>query len=222
VAAGANALSIAVPSDAVPGTTYARFRLSTAGGLPFDGTAADGEVEDYVAHVLGHDFGDAPDSYRSLFASNGPRHADMGPMLGSTRDIESNAASPLKGIGDDLDPLGGPDDEDGVVLAPFTIGLSTTISVTAASAGKLDAFVDWNRDGDFADPGETVLSSAPVVAGVNALAIPVPASATLGPTYAAFDSAQRAGFPSMEPPTARHNPVVIPLAGCPESHARRK
>ena len=36
-----------MPTWAVPGNTYARFRLSTAGDLGVGGLAADGEVEDY-------------------------------------------------------------------------------------------------------------------------------------------------------------------------------
>ena len=45
--AGVNSLSFAVPATP-PDVTYARFRLSTVGGLSFDGPAPDGEVEDYA------------------------------------------------------------------------------------------------------------------------------------------------------------------------------
>jgi len=44
---GDNVIAFDVPSWAISGTTYARFRLSTAGNLGVDGAAADGEVEDY-------------------------------------------------------------------------------------------------------------------------------------------------------------------------------
>jgi hypothetical protein len=47
LAAGANVITFAVPADAQAGFSYARFRLSTAGGLGPTGTADDGEVEDY-------------------------------------------------------------------------------------------------------------------------------------------------------------------------------
>ena len=47
VSAGSNALTFTIPAGALAGTSYARFRLSTAGGLSFVGSAADGEVEDY-------------------------------------------------------------------------------------------------------------------------------------------------------------------------------
>ncbi|GAB4181832.1 MAG: hypothetical protein Tsb002_02300 [Wenzhouxiangellaceae bacterium] len=44
---GSNILSFTVPSQTDYVTTYARFRINSAGGLSFTGTADDGEVEDY-------------------------------------------------------------------------------------------------------------------------------------------------------------------------------
>ncbi|TWT98233.1 hypothetical protein Pla52n_47430 [Stieleria varia] len=49
---GQNTLSFAVPAGAVAGNTFARFRLSSSGGLTPTGSAIDGEVEDYVATIL--------------------------------------------------------------------------------------------------------------------------------------------------------------------------
>ncbi len=45
---GNNALSFDVPSSAVSGMTFARFRISTDGGLSVSGSASDGEVEDHA------------------------------------------------------------------------------------------------------------------------------------------------------------------------------
>jgi len=45
---GADVLTFTVPADAVEGDTYARFRVSSAGGLAPTGLALDGEVEDYL------------------------------------------------------------------------------------------------------------------------------------------------------------------------------
>ncbi|MEM9826238.1 MAG: GEVED domain-containing protein [Planctomycetota bacterium] len=47
VTAGRNVLDFVVPAWAVAGSTFARFRLSTAGGLLPNGPADDGEIEDY-------------------------------------------------------------------------------------------------------------------------------------------------------------------------------
>jgi hypothetical protein len=44
---GVNRLTFAVPANAVPGPTFARFRFNSRGLLDYDGPADDGEVEDY-------------------------------------------------------------------------------------------------------------------------------------------------------------------------------
>ena len=51
VVVGDNVFPFDVPSYAIAGTTYARFRLSTAGHAGVGGAAADGEVEDYVVTI---------------------------------------------------------------------------------------------------------------------------------------------------------------------------
>jgi hypothetical protein len=47
VVPGVNLLSISVPSTASPGTSFARFRLTSTPGYGFDGLATSGEAEDY-------------------------------------------------------------------------------------------------------------------------------------------------------------------------------
>ncbi|MGE3803399.1 MAG: FG-GAP repeat domain-containing protein, partial [Gemmataceae bacterium] len=49
---GDNVLTFDVPAEALAGTTFARFRLSTAGGLGVGGVALDGEVEDYQVSIV--------------------------------------------------------------------------------------------------------------------------------------------------------------------------
>ncbi len=56
VVAGNNALSFAVPPGATLGTSFARFRLSTAVGLGLTGTTANGEVEDYAIEIVNTQF----------------------------------------------------------------------------------------------------------------------------------------------------------------------
>jgi hypothetical protein len=48
---GPNVLNFNVPATAAIGRTFARFRFSTMPGLPFDGPAPDGEVEDYMVRI---------------------------------------------------------------------------------------------------------------------------------------------------------------------------
>lgn len=50
--AGSNTVTVAVPADAVPGATFGRFRLSSAGVAGPIGAAADGEVEDHAVNVV--------------------------------------------------------------------------------------------------------------------------------------------------------------------------
>src|SRR5262249_795997 len=47
VHSGNNTITFNAPAATIAGSTFARFRLSTAGGLGPRGAAADGEVEDY-------------------------------------------------------------------------------------------------------------------------------------------------------------------------------
>jgi uncharacterized membrane protein len=52
VSAGANALTVSVPDSASAGASFARFRISSAGGLGPIGAATDGEVEDYAVQIF--------------------------------------------------------------------------------------------------------------------------------------------------------------------------
>ena len=47
--------AFSVPIDAVTGWTFARFRLSRASGLSYDGPARTGEVEDYYVEITSAD-----------------------------------------------------------------------------------------------------------------------------------------------------------------------
>ena len=67
VLGGSNLLSFNVPAGATPGMTFARFRLSTAGGLSPTGAAPDGEVEDYQLRIVD---GDLPDGVEIQFVTS--------------------------------------------------------------------------------------------------------------------------------------------------------
>jgi uncharacterized repeat protein (TIGR01451 family) len=136
--------------------------------------------------VLGIDYGDAPDpSYPTLSASNGARHPFDGVLyLGSTVDGESDGQPTASSDGDDLD---GSDDEDGVTFtSALRLGLEATVDVIASAPGLLNAWIDFNFDGDWADAGEQVFTDEPLATGVNALSISVPPGATLGTTFGRY------------------------------------
>ena len=52
VVACPNVLDFSIPATAVPGTSFARLRISSVGGLLPTGLASDGEVEDYAVTIL--------------------------------------------------------------------------------------------------------------------------------------------------------------------------
>ena len=171
--AGANTLPVTVGGGFVQSTSslYARFRVFSDGtkapGSSLDsndwmGTALDGETEDYDLASL-FDLGDAPLSYGTKVADGGPKHAVGSQLwLGENRpDGESDGQPNVAASGDNLAAIGGVDDEDGYAGLGFplcpgndTYSLNLTVNNRSGSTGYLVGYIDWNRDGDFADTGE--------------------------------------------------------------------
>jgi len=132
-----------------------------------------------------HDFGDAPFYYGTLNTDSGANHAiQSGFHLGATIDEDGDGQP---SVGADGDDLGGIDDEDGITFtSPLGVGSPAGLDAIVSQVGFLNAWVDFNADGDWDDAGEQVFSDVAVVAGVNSLTIAVPGLATLGDTYARF------------------------------------
>ncbi|MBN2474624.1 MAG: hypothetical protein JXB62_08445 [Pirellulales bacterium] len=194
LAPGANLLNVAVPADAATGApTFARFRFSVSTGLlPAGGEAPDGEVEDYEIVVRPPlDFGDAPDSplavgYPTLAISGGAHHVlEEGFYLGNGVDAELDGQPDPTALGDDM---AGDDDEDGVAFTSRLVpGSLARVDVIASAPGRLDAWIDFNGDVSWAQPGDQIFFSQPLVAGMNSLVFPVPDSATMDlETFARF------------------------------------
>jgi uncharacterized repeat protein (TIGR01451 family) len=186
VVAGTNSLAFNVPCTAVAGTSYARFRISTAGGLTPTGDAADGEVEDYAVVLGTVDFGDAPDTYSTLFASSGPHHASLaGFSLGATEDTEADGQPSAAANGDGAD-------EDGVTLpaslvACSTVNLPVSLTNTAGVATpRLDAWMDFDGDGQFNDPRDRIATGLAITAGANSVPVNIPCNARTSQSYARF------------------------------------
>ncbi len=137
-------------------------------------------------NVLEVDYGDAPDpAYPTLLASNGASHLATGPMLGTSRDGELDGQPSANADGDDGD---GEDDEDGVVFfGPPVPGTAASVDVTVSANGFLNAWVDFNQDGDWLDAEEQIFTDQAVAGGVNTLSFNVPATAsTATAPYARF------------------------------------
>lgn len=135
------------------------------------------------------DFGDAPDSYSTSLAANGPRHELDGiTWLGSTQpDGEQDGLiAPLS------DDNTGNDDESGVTFITSVVaGLDVALDVEASTSGYLSAWVDWNQDGDFADSGEQIITNELLSGGNNTLFFTADSNAQEGVTWARFRFSQQ-------------------------------
>lgn len=152
-----------------------------------------------VTVLAAFDFGDAPNADQSGFAKDYPvtiaddgashlvSDLHLGTMVDSDLDGQPADFAGVDGIsGDDHQ-----DDEDGVVsIATVVISddmeATSSFLVTASEAGKLDAWVDFNRDGDWDDEREQIVVSFEVTAGENIVGFAVPSGASVGGTATRF------------------------------------
>jgi len=138
------------------------------------------------------DFGDAPLNYPVTLADNGARHVVGTLTLGATADNEINGQPSVDASGDGSD-------EDGVIQLTDAIALpgqatGSSFELVASEPGKVDAWIDFNDDGDWLDPGEKIANSLDVVAGNNLLSYVIPAGATPGQTAARFRISSAGGL----------------------------
>lgn len=131
------------------------------------------------------DFGDAPESYGTN-SPNGARHliSPAGPKLGAQWDGEADGQPSADASADG-------NDEDGVFFAVDLLrrtsqAAASSVFVTASKSAKLDAWIDFNQDGDFDDAGERIAVARSVAAGLSVLSFNVPNTAVLGDTFARF------------------------------------
>lgn len=129
------------------------------------------------------DFGDAPPPYPTLLSQDGARHCLTSLKLGSLLDPEPDGQPAAGANGDDSN---GTDDEDGSAVSPLTACLAGTLDVTVTGAGSaiVNAWIDFNRDGDWSDPGERVIVDKMLPNGAYQLGFAVPPGAVAGPSYA--------------------------------------
>ena len=128
------------------------------------------------------DYGDAPDSYNTTSGNGGASHAQSDLYLGSNIDIESDGQPSSGASDDDNDGV-----DDGVVFtSTLTQGQTAAVTVTSSGSGYINAWIDFNKDGDWDDEGEQIFVDMPVGPGQNTLSFSVPAGAVPGNTYARF------------------------------------
>jgi hypothetical protein len=139
------------------------------------------------AGILRYDYGDAPDpTYPTLRASGGAVHRIVpGIYLGTGIDGDPDGQPDPRALGDDVGD--GSDDEDGIVFTSAIVpGSEASLQVLASWEGRLDAWIDFGRDGSWAEPDDRIFAFQPLMPGVNELTFYVPASAVLGESYARF------------------------------------
>ncbi|BAY82189.1 hypothetical protein NIES267_16680 [Calothrix parasitica NIES-267] len=176
-------------------------RVFSAGGGT-NGTIGAGDLQ------MCADLGDAPDTasntssnnYQTLVSDNGPLHIINGPVgLGTLIDDGDT-----DGFGDGTDDNADASDDvgdDGVVIGGATLqgqsiapGQSITLDIATAGSGKLNAWIDWNQDGDFDDANEQVATDVTPNNNTISLPVNVPATATGGTTYARFRYSTQTGL----------------------------
>ena len=135
------------------------------------------------------DFGDAPAPHPTALGDDGARHMPFGPTMGSGRDEEADGQPDAGALGDDS--IGAPNDEDGVTFTSTImvgqLSASVVVNVQNASSGaKLDAWIDFNGDGNWGGPTEQIADSVTVANGDNTITFDVPGGTLIGSTYARF------------------------------------
>ncbi|NOX56950.1 MAG: hypothetical protein GXP27_21420 [Planctomycetes bacterium] len=207
--------------DDVPiaGEEKVHMNLWLAGGqAPQTGVETEVIVNGFEFRKLSNvalDYGDAPAPYAALLADNGARHVATGPLLGNDRDTEPDGQASTNADGDDTN---GVDDEDGVTFEDLGVGqwAKAIVNVLNAPNGaKLDAWLDFNGDGDWDDAGEKIFDSVAVQNGENRLDFFVPSWPDDGDTFARFRLSTAGGLsPTGEAPDGEVEDykLTLPLA----------
>ena len=136
------------------------------------------------------DFGDAGGSFPTSLP-NGARHIlGSGLSLGVSVDDELDGQPDPNAAGDGAD-------EDGVTFGTLQAGNSAaaiTVNAAVPATAALNAWVDFNSDGDWGDAGEQIFVDQTLSGGNNNLTAAIPAGAVAGATTARFRLSSVAGY----------------------------
>lgn len=188
------------PTAPLPGSIYLRGEPITC---PHETNLWDMAFQLTTRATTAEDFGDAPDEgarfrYPTKLANTGARHYILpGFCLGREIDAEPDGQPSIAANGDDI--IGVVDDEDGVDMEErlLRVGTVATVNVWLTSPsgiGKLDAWLDLNRDGEWSAT-EKIFDNVSLTSGNNVLSFAVPNTARLGPSYARFRLSSVGGLP---------------------------
>lgn len=168
--------------------------------------------------VISLDAADAPDTYGTLINSDGARHGILvyddinhtaNLMLGNSIDKENDAVPSINADGDNTT---GENDEDSIIwpnllIAGNTYNETITVSNVTGNDGYLNIWIDFNRDGDFLDSNEQIITEQIVSSGSTTIPISftVPPAANDGASYARIRLCNAAGD--------CNNPTGLAIAG---------
>lgn len=160
-------------------------------GLPFidlttSSTGCGDHKYDLGIRCIFYDWGDLPDvsattgdsDYQTTSANNGPVHIIIdGLSLGSTVDGEVDGQPTTDALGDGVD-------EDGLTIYPSlditpggTFRLPLSYINTTGSPAEIEAWLDWNNNGEF-DAGEMIFDATDP--SVNFIEVTAPSDAVIG------------------------------------------
>ncbi|MDD4904049.1 MAG: GEVED domain-containing protein [Candidatus Bipolaricaulis sp.] len=142
------------------------------------------------------DYGDAPQiagtplQYSTTQDVDGARHLIDGVYyLGAREDAETDGQPAALALGDDDEPYGRGDDEDGIWFAStLNPGRQAVIVAAASQEGRLFAWVDYDMSGAWREEGDAVFSEGTRLApGYSWVVLSVPETAAPAPlSYVRF------------------------------------
>jgi len=142
-------------------------------GNPLQANQTDGETRFTIVIGDNFDYGDAPEIYPVLANSDGARHGIRRDFhLGSAITFEVDGIPDAEAAGDEGD--------DGVTFdTTIHPGANAKLTVTSSAVGRLDAWVDFDADGDWT-ADERIIDNATMVGGgeANIFDVSIPAWAT--------------------------------------------
>lgn len=192
---------VVLDAESVVGIAHANVgAIRDLAGNILKANRSDGSTTFTITLGPGRDYGDAPSQYPVKKSDNGASHEIIdGYHLGST--IFSSAdGQPSPNANADVG-------DDGVVFSSqltAAYGASVNVfveGVTPELPGFLDAWVDFNADGDWNDAGEKIIDSEAVVDGFNSFEFDIDGTAAVGDTFARFRLSSTGGLT----PTGRAN-----------------
>ncbi|MEO8351535.1 MAG: GEVED domain-containing protein, partial [Chthoniobacteraceae bacterium] len=158
--------------------------------VAFPGQAGLNPTDDFIEEVVADaglalvtlDFGDAPVTYPTLSDDDGARH-----LLITGFHLGAGATADTDGQPGDL--ANADANDDGVTFSALTPDQFAQMTISVAlpdgrETAHVDAWIDWNANGNWDEAGEHVLITRAVGAGNQTFRILVPADAVVGSTFA--------------------------------------